>query len=182
MMTNKYEAVMQKVEEFYSSYKVREIEKILSRTDWQDKVQEYLRAKAKVDVLEVSIDSKNQTHRCVAYLLENPNDEIVKYFVGNQKYKPAGLTTTVQLSFLCQTDWSDNLTDVLKILEVARITKTADRREILNKVGYPNKPLIFLEHLLNTELKLSLFNTKSKFYNGYNIKQVDVFDAEAEAK
>ena len=169
------------LEELYGSYKAREIQKILSRSDWQDKIQEYLTAKAKVDVLTVTEDDTNRTRRCVAYLINNEEDEIVQYFVGNQNYKPAGLKTTVQLSYLCKTEWKDVKHHILRFLEVARTTKVADRKAILKEAGFKNKPLLFLEYLLQTELNLSLVKSRSKFYDGYSRKEKNVYDAEAES-
>ena len=177
-MMEKYK-IISSVEKFYTSYKAREIEKILTRTDWQDEVQEYIRAKAKVDVLEANDSSKNQSSRCVSFLVNHPCNRVVKFFLRNPHYKPAGLTTTVQLAYLCETDWIDHIYDVVDILEKARTTKVADRKMILNNAGYVDGTALFIEHLLKTELGLSLFATKSKYYSGYKIKNKDVYDASA---
>ena len=177
-MMEKYK-IISSVEKFYTSYKAREIEKILTRTDWQDEVQEYIRAKAKVDVLEANDNSKNQSSRCVSFLVNHPCNRVVKFFLRNPHYKPAGLTTTVQLAYLCETEWKDNLYKIVAILEKARITKVADRKKILNDAGYVDGTALFIEHLLQTELGLSLFATTSKYYCGYKIKNKDVYDASA---
>ncbi len=177
-MMEKYK-IISSVEKFYTSYKAREIEKILTRTDWQDEVQEYIRAKAKVDVLEANDNSKNQSSRCVSFLVNHPCNRVVKFFLRNPQYKPAGLTTIIQLAYLCEIEWKDNINDVVKVLEKARTTKVADRKKILNDAGYVDGTALFIEHLLQAELGLSLFATKSKYYCGYKIKNKDVYDASA---
>ncbi len=179
-MTERSQVIVDRVRQFYTDYKADEVAKILSRTDWQDAVQEYIRAKAKVDVIEASEDSDSQSNRCVAFMVNHPQNKVVRFFVTNSRYKPAGLTTTVQIAYLCTAEWKQFRSVVLDILEEARTTKVADRREVLNANGFKDSPLLFLEHLLNTRLNVSLFSTKSKFYNGYNIKPTDVYDREAE--
>ena len=179
MTTEKKQNIILQVKKFYSSYKAREVEKILSRNTWQDEIQEFIRAKAKVDVLEASETSKSQSDRCIAYLVNNPQNRIIQFFIDNPQYKPAGLTTIAQLAYLYATDWKDKQIELLSILHTAKDTKVADRKEILNNAGFKNSPLLFLEYLLKTELNLSLFETRSKFYNGYKIKLTDVYDKKA---
>lgn len=167
------------VRKFYTDYKAKEVEKILSRTDWQDEVQEYLRGKAKIDVIDASEHSSNQTSRCVAFLVNHPCNRVVKFFLRNPNYKPGGLTTTVQLAHLCETCWADNIYKIVDILETARTTKVKVRKEVLSNAGYFDGTATFIEYLLNTELNLSLFDTRSKYYSGSHIKKVAVYDASA---
>ncbi len=179
MNTDRRNKILKGLSRLYSPYKVKEVKKILSRSDWQDKVQEYIRAKAKVDVTKASESSNKISTRCVAYLVNNPNNEIVLFFINNPQYKPAGLTTTVQLAYLYATDWKDYSNELIQILYTAKDTKIAERRTMLNDAGMINSPLLFLEYLLNTKLDLSLIKTRSKFYNGYKIKNTDVYDKSA---
>ena len=181
MMYKNKEAILKAVNKFYGGYKEREVEKILSRTDYQDEVQEYLRGKANIDVIDASELSSNQSSRCVAFLVSHPCNRIIKFFLSNPDYKPWGLTSTVQLAYLCETDWQDNIYKVVDILETARTTKVKDRKEIMNHAGYFDGTATFIEYLLNKELNLSLFKTKSKYYQGNHIKKVAVYDSAATA-
>jgi len=179
-MSNR-EEIVNKVRQFYNHYKAQEVDKVLSRTEYEDTIQEFLKGKAKVDVLTADINANNQTERCVAFIRNNPNNKVIQMFLDNTTFKPAGLTTTAQLAHLCISDWKHIRNDVISILEEARTTKVPDRKTILHKAGFANSPLLFIEHLLTTKLGVSLFATKSSYYNGYNIKPKDLYDKEAES-
>ena len=177
----KREKIVGQVKKFYNDYKAREVEKVLSRTDYEDTIQEFLKGKAKVDVLTAEINAQGQAERCVAFIRDNSKNKVIQMFLHHTTFKPAGLTTTAQLAHLCISDWKDIRNDVIDILEEARTTKVPDREIILHKAGFVNTPLLFIEHLLTTRLGISLFASTSSFYNGYNIKPKDIYDKQAES-
>lgn len=181
MLKKKSERIVQYVKKFYSEKKAKMVENILLSNDWEDVLQHYLLAKTKLSVATAKHNSKNQTERCVAFLRDNKDDEVVNYFVSNQSFKPAGLNTTVQLAYLCQNEWHYYITQILELLEEARTTKITDRKAILNSVGSNDSPLLYLHYLLTSKLALNLFETQSTYYNGYNIKKRDVYDKQAES-
>ena len=178
----KKEKIVNAVRKLYSAKHAKDVEKTLGATEWELTVKDYLKAKANIDVATTNINAKSQLSRCVAFIKDNPNNRVIKFFIANQRYKPAGLTTTVQLAYLCDNDWKDNADEVLHILEVAKTTKVKDRKLILNHAGYKDGTVTFIEYLLQTELSLSLFETKSKYYKGSHLKNRKIYDAEAEAE
>ncbi len=174
------EEIVNLVGKFYNSRKAIEVAKILDRTNHQDDIQDYIVNKARVDVLTVSEHSKVQTERIVAFMVNHPHNGVIKYFLKHRKFKPFGLTSSVQIAYLCVDEWKDIRNDVLEILEIARDTSVEIRKEILTNAGYKNfTPMFFIEYLLNTRLGVSLFNSRSKYYNGKKIKNVDVYDSAA---
>jgi len=178
----KKQNIVNAVRKFYSAKHARDVEKTLGATEWELTIRDYLKAKANRDVATADINGKSQSSRCVAFIRDNPDNRIIQFFMSNLNYKPAGLTTTVQLAYLCDNEWKKNADEVLNILEIARTTKAKDRKVILNNAGYEDGTAIFIEYLLQTELSISLFGTRSKYYSGYRIKRKAVYDAEAEKK